>query len=154
MDTSPSSHVAPESGADTGASVTLTARPAVDRVLGVGRWPARRLLSAAVLFMVLVIAVQVLVGWQPGAAPTWSALTLGTLGLASLALSTFIPLPGHGAALDIGCTPCAAAGGMLAVAGSWLAASSAYAGGTAALGLALAGAALARRVTEPVTCEA
>ncbi len=150
MDTPPLTPGAP--GPDAG--VTLTARPAVDHVRGVGRWPARRLLTASALFVVLVVAVEAMAGFEPAAAPIWSVLTLGTMALAALALATFVPLPGHGAALDIGCTPCAAAGGMLAVAGSWLAASSAYDGGTAALGLALAGAALARRVTEPVTCEA
>lgn len=136
------------------APVTMTPRPALGHVRASGRWPRRRLLSAVGIVAALVVGVQLFVGWAPVSAPAWSALTFGVIVLASLALATFVPLPGHGAGLDIGCTPCAAAGGMLALAGSWLAASSAYDAGSASLGLALAGAALVRRVTEPVTCAA
>lgn len=115
-------------------------------------WPRRRLLSALALAAAVVVAVQALVGWEPLAAPMWTWLTIGAIILGSLAAATFVPLPGHGARLDMGCTPCAAGGGLLALAGMWLAASSAYDGGTASLGLALAGAALVRRATEPQAC--
>lgn len=117
-----------------------------------GHWPPRRLVSAGGLAAVVAVAVQALVGWEPLAAPMWTWLTFGAIILGSLAAATFVPLPGHGARLDMGCTPCAAGGGLLALAGMWLAASSAYDGGTASLGLALAGAALARRATEPRAC--
>ncbi len=136
------------------APVTMTSRPALGHVRASGRWPQRRLLSAVGIFAALALGVQLVAGWDPVSAPAWSALTFGVIVLASLALATFVPLPGQGGGLDIGCTPCAAAGGMLALAGSWLAASSAYDAGTASLGLALAGAAFVRRVTEPVTCSA
>lgn len=153
MDASPrsTSEVEP---AETGAPVTMTPRPALGHVRASGRWPRRRLLSAAGILVVLAVGVQLVSGWAPAAAPAWSALMFGVIVLASMALATFVPLPGHGVGLDIGCTPCAAAGGMLALAGTWLAASSAYDAGSASLGLALAGAALVRRVTEPVTCSA
>lgn len=154
MDTSPRNTSEVEQVEADAGPVTLTSRPALGHVRASGRWPRRRVLSAVGILAVFALGVQLSASWDPVAAPAWSALTLGTIILASLALATFVPLPGHGVGLDIGCTPCAAAGGMLALAGTWLAASSAYDGGNASLGLALAGAALARRVTEPVTCSA
>lgn len=154
MDTAPRSTSEVEPAEVDAAPVTMTDHPALGHVRASGRWPRRRLLTAAGILGVLALAVQLVAGWDFSDAPAWSALTLGVIVLASVALATFVPLPGHGAGLDIGCTPCAAAGGMLALAGSWLAASSPYDAGNASLGLALAGAALVRRLTEPVTCSA
>lgn len=153
MDTTRPTAPEVEPAGDT-TPVTMTARPALGHVRASGRWPRRRRVAAVGIVAVLALGVQLLSGWDFASAPAWSALTLGAIGLAAVALATFVPLPGHGMGLDIGCTPCAAAGGMLALAGAWLAASSAYDAGNASLGLALAGAAVARRLTEPVTCEA
>jgi hypothetical protein len=154
MDTAPRSTSEVEQVEADAPPVTMTARPALGHVRASGRWPRRRLLAAAGILVVLALGVQLVAGWDLATAPAWSALVLGVIVLASLALATFVPLPGHGVGLDVGCTPCAAAGGMLALAGSWLAASSAHDAGNASLGLALAGAALVRRLTEPVTCSA
>ncbi len=141
-----------ESVLDSGAGARPSA-PVVSRPGLVGRWPARRLAAAGSAAVLLAVVVQLFVGWNLTGAPTWALLTAITVVLGSLALATFLPLPGQGLALDVGCTPCAAGGGLLALAGMWLAISSAYDGGNASLGVALAGAALVRRVTEPTTCE-
>jgi hypothetical protein len=138
---------------DPGSGASRPETPVVHRPGLAGRWPTRRLVAAGAVAGLLAAAVQLFVGWNLTGAPTWAALTAITLVLGSLALATFLPLPGHGRGLDVGCTPCAAGGGLLALAGMWLAISSAYDGGNASLGVALAGAALVRRVTEPTTCE-
>ncbi len=154
MDVTPRTTPDTDPAATAPRPVTMTSAPAITRLTAPGRWPRRRRLAALGILLVLVLAVQLLVGWDPVGAPAWSAITFVAVSFAALALATFVPLPGQGFGLDIGCTPCAAAGGMLAIAGTWLAASSAYDGGSASLGLALAGAALVRRHTEPVTCQA
>lgn len=141
-------------GASSGTDPATAGTPTVVSSPGLAsRWPARRLVAAGTVAALLLLAVQLFVGWNPAGAPMWTALNVITIALGSLALATFLPLPGHGRGLDVGCTPCAAGGGLLALAGMWLAASSAYDGGNASLGVALAGAALVRRVTEPSSCQ-
>ena len=93
-------------------------------------------------------------GWTLVDAPLWTVLTAAAVVLSSLALALFVPRPGEGWRPDFGCAPCAAAGLALAVAAPWLAIETAPDGGRAALAVALGGAALARRLTEPPVCEA
>jgi hypothetical protein len=115
-----------------------------------GRWPGRRRLAAAALTVVLAMVVALTTGWDLAGAPLWSALTLGTIVVAALALATYVPARGWRP--DLGCGSCAAAAGFAALGGAWLATTSAFDGGTASLGLALAGAALAKRLTDPAVC--
>ncbi|TQM62123.1 hypothetical protein [Humibacillus xanthopallidus] len=117
-----------------------------------GRWPARRVWSGVGLLAALVLLVAAGPGWAFTTQPLWSVLTLGALAAASVALATFVPLPGEGLHVHLGCGPCAAVGGLAAVGSAWLALTSALDAGTASLALALAGFGLARRVTEPQTC--
>jgi peptidoglycan/LPS O-acetylase OafA/YrhL len=135
--------------------VDLTAHAALAPIAaGAGRWPVRRRVAAAALAALLAVVVAVTSGWDVGRAPLWSALTLATIVLAALTLATYLPARGQGWRPDLGCGSCALVAGFAAGAGTWLAVSSAFDGGTASLGLALAGAALAKRLTDPVTCEA
>lgn len=115
-----------------------------------GRWPARRLLAAVALVVLMAIVVAVAPGWDLAGAPLWSALTLGTIFAAALALATYVPAQGWRP--DLGCGSCATVSALAAVAGTWLAMTSGFDGGTASLGLALAGASLAKRLTDPDVC--
>lgn len=135
------------------ATVTVSAEPTTDRGPAAA-WLAstRTRVAAVVLALVWIVVVAVAVGWQWVDQPLWSVFMLAAVGLSSLALATFVPQPGQGWKPSVGCAPCAAAGWVLAVAGPWLAIAAAPLGQRAALGMALAGAAVARRLTEPPTC--
>lgn len=117
------------------------------------RWPVRRRVAALVVLAGLVLLVAVGPGWALGAQPMWSVMTLGAVAAAAVAAATYVPLEGEGLHIHVGCGPCAAAGGLAALAGGWLALTSAYDRGTASLALALSGFAVARRLTEPTTCD-
>jgi hypothetical protein len=116
------------------------------------RWPRRRRVAAAVIMVGLVVLIGATAGWTLTEAPLWTVLAAGTVVLSSLALALFVPHPGEGWRPDFGCAPCAVAGLALAVAGPWLAIETAHEGGRAGFALVLAGAALARRLTEPPVC--
>jgi hypothetical protein len=113
----------------------------------------RRRVAAVAFAIVLVLIGTVGQGWAFASQPLWSVVTLAALVVAAGALATFVPLPGEGLHVHLGCGPCAAAGGLAAVGGAWLALTSAFDAGTASLALAMAGFALARRLTEPQTCD-
>ena len=112
----------------------------------------RRRVTGLALLAALLLLVAAGPGWASASAPLWSVLTMGALAAAAAALATFVPLVGEGLHVHLGCGPCAALEGLAAIGGAWLALTSAHDGGTASLALALAGFALARRVTEPQTC--
>jgi hypothetical protein len=132
--------------------VDLTGRAALAPVTpGRLRWPARRRIAAAALTVLLVGVVTATQGWA-GGRPLWSVVTLATIVLSALALATYVPARGQGWRPDLGCGSCAAAAGFAAVSGTWLAITSDFDGGTAALGMALAGAALVKRLTDPAVC--
>lgn len=116
------------------------------------RWPRRRVVAAVVAGAALAWFVLFRTGGEVGVAPAWTALSLATVTLAALALSTFIPMPGQGASLDLGCGPCAVAGGLMAIGSVWYVLSEAIATGTGLLGLALAGASFVHRLSQPATC--
>jgi hypothetical protein len=118
-----------------------------------GRWPARRRVAALVLAVGLVLLVAAGPGWAFASEPVWSLLTLAAVLASAAAAATFVPLAGEGLHVHLGCAPCAAVGGLAAIGGAWLALTSAHDGGTASLALALSGFALARRLTEPQTCD-
>lgn len=113
----------------------------------------RRRTAAVAIAALLVAVVAVTAGWAPTEQPVWAALALGAITTSSLALGTFVPLRGEGLHLHLGCAPCAAADGLAALAGAWLAVASAHDGGMASLALALGGFALVRRLTTPETCD-
>lgn len=116
------------------------------------RWSPRRRAATAAILVGLVLLVGLTVGWPLADAPGWTVLTAGTVVLSSLALGLFIPQPGAGWRPDFGCAPCAVAGLAMAVAGPWLAIETAPQVERAALALVIAGAGLARKLTEPPVC--
>jgi hypothetical protein len=116
------------------------------------RWPRRRVGAAIEASVALAWLVLSRTGGDLGVAPAWSALSLATVILAALALATFIPMPGQGTALDLGCGPCAVAGGLMAVGSVWFVLSEVVETGNGLLGLALAGASFVHRLSQPSTC--
>ncbi|MDN5797656.1 MAG: hypothetical protein L0H79_18185 [Intrasporangium sp.] len=115
-------------------------------------WSRRRIGSGLLVVAGLGIVVLARTGWDPWVAPVWAATSLVSMGLAGMALSTYLPGAGQGARLEAGCGSCTLAGGLMALAAIWLLASEALSTGNALLGLALAGAALAHRLTQPTSC--
>ena len=118
-------------------------------------WPRRRLVSAAalspVLFIVLTSAAG---GWAPGLAPGWTALVaLVALG-ASATLASYLPRPGYGRRLDVGCTPCAAVAALSVVGASGVLRSNPHDLSSAALALVIIGFGLTQRLTSPSSCAA
>lgn len=112
----------------------------------------RVIVATTVLVVAFVLAVAWGPGWAFGAQPMWSVTVLAALVAAAGAGATFVPRPGEARPVHVGCGPCVLVDALAAVAGAWLALTSAYDAGTAALALALTGFALARRVTAPSAC--
>lgn len=141
-------------GATSGALASLGHPTAViDDVIAPARWPRRRRVAAVVLLAGLVVLVGATAGWPLSEAPLWTVLTAGTVVISSLALALFVPRSGGGWRPDLGCAPCAVAGLAVAVAAPWLIIETAPQVERAALALVIAGAGLARKLTEPAVCE-
>ncbi|MEO6145027.1 MAG: hypothetical protein ABIP19_13700 [Dermatophilaceae bacterium] len=118
-------------------------------------WPRRKLVSAValspVLFAVLISAAG---GRAQGLAPGWTALVaLVALG-ASATLASYLPRPGYGRRLDLGCTPCAAVAALSVVGAAWVLHSTPHDLSSAALALVIIGFGLAQRLTSPSSCAA
>lgn len=110
----------------------------------------RRIVAATALLAVLTVVL--LVRSQGRAVSPATLVSLAALGLASSALSTFVPTDGRPWHLHLGCGPCAAAGGLLGLAAVWMAAGHPADVGSATLALGAAGMALVQRLTEPAAC--
>lgn len=133
------------------APVASAPAETVTRAAGAGRWPRRRRVVALLLTAAFA---SVGLGGAPGltAAPTFTLLGVLAAALAALSLATYVPLPGTGRRLVVGCSPCAAAAGVAALASVGVLVSSPADGGAAALAVSLAGVAAAHRLTAPDAC--
>lgn len=139
----------PAPGSTVGAQAGV--RPALDAPPA-SRWTRRRLLAVAGLALVLGAILLS----RAAAAPDVSVLTtltaLAATVLASAALATFVPASGPLRGLELGCGPCAAAGGLLAGAAAWMSVSDPTQVSSATLALGLGGIALVQRLSTPATC--
>jgi hypothetical protein len=72
---------------------------------GLRAWPRRRWLSA----VALVVPLGMAYGSVGAATPVWwsTSVTGASAVLAALVLASYVPLPGAGIRLDVGCSPCA-----------------------------------------------
>jgi hypothetical protein len=120
-----------------------------------GAWPLRRLVVAASLSPVLfTLLVGVAGGWAPLAAPGWTALVaLVALGAAAT-LATYLPRPGAGRTLDLGCTPCAAVAALSVLGAAGVLSTAPHDVSTAVLALVIVIFGLTQRLTNPSTCAA
>lgn len=114
-------------------------------------WPGRRWLVTAVSTPLLVLAQ--LNSAPAGAPPSpagWVATTM-TAALAGLVLASYVPVPGSGRLPHVGCTPCAAVAGFLAVF-AVLGSLGSVSTGSALFALALTTAAAYQRLTDAGSC--
>jgi hypothetical protein len=101
---------------------------------------------------VLFVAVTTLAdGWTAG--PGW----LGVVAVASVVaggtLASYVPLPGTGRRLDIGCTPCAAVAALTVLGAAGVLTSMEHTVPNAVLALGVAGFGLFQRLTSNTACD-
>lgn len=144
-----------ESGADPLAPVRAVAVPANRRLLARTRaaWPPRRLVAVAVLAPALMALLETVAG-ESVTPPGWTALA-GLVALSAAAtLATYLPRPGAGVRLDVGCTPCASVAAMTVPIAVVVLNMSAHDVPSAILALGVAVFGLRQRLTDPITCPA
>ncbi len=116
-------------------------------------WTSRRLVAVAVLspalFAILVAAAG---GWPPGAGGGWDALVAVAALASATTLATYLPQPGAGRRLDLGCTPCAAVAALSVVGAAAVLSMAPHDMSQAALALVIVGFGLTQRLTSPRTC--
>ncbi len=112
-------------------------------------WPVRRWVTAAVVAPVLAAVLAIAGGGGPWWG--WPAL-VGISALAGLVVATYVPPPGAGRLIDVGCSPCATiAGGAVAVS-LILRINAAASAGAAAFALFLLTVALVQRLADSTSC--
>ena len=116
------------------------------------RWSPRRAVVTSTLSATLSTILLLRSAQNPQALAWATAIGLAALVLASGALSTFVPEQGPLRHVQLGCGPCAAVGGLLALGSAWVALANPGVLGSATLSLGAAGFALVQRLTAPSTC--
>ncbi len=116
-------------------------------------WTLRRLVAVAVLFpLLLALMVGAAGGWAPSAAPGWTALVAVAAVAAAGTLATYLPRPGAGHRLDLGCTPCAMVAVLSVFGAGAVLRTAPHDVSTAAFAVVIAGFGLTQRLTSPSTC--
>jgi len=118
-------------------------------------WPLRSrmavVLVAPVLFVLMVVVSG---GWAPTSSPGWTALVAGAALACATTLATYLPRPGAGLRLDLGCTPCAAVAAVTVLASFGLLSSAPHDVSTAVMALGVSAFGLVQRLKNPSTCPA
>jgi len=129
-----------------------TPRPIPPRRLVVaGRWPRRRILVGVAVSPVVGAGLAAVGGGLPG--PTgWTALVAVAALIGAATLASYVPMPGTGRRLDIGCTPCAVVAALTLVGAAGILGGSPHATSAAALAVGLVAFGLLQRMTDPETC--
>jgi len=144
-------------GADPGAD------PATEDAMGRGQrqarvqaaWPIRKRVAVAVLTpALLVLSVSASGGWALATSRGWTALVVLVALASAMTLASYLPSPGTGLKLDLGCTPCAGVAAVSVVASVVLLTSSPGDVPTAFLALGVAAFGLRQRLANPSTCPA
>lgn len=118
-----------------------------------GRWRGRRLVAAVILALAALVAVGLGTGWPRADAPVWSVVVAGVAVVAGLTLATFVAERGAGRLVEVGCGSCAVVAAVAPVLVVWWVATSPVDLWSAVLALGVTGAALGKRLTDPVVCE-
>jgi hypothetical protein len=120
-----------------------------------GSWPLRRTVAVAVLSPLLfVLLIASAGGWAPEASLGWTAIVAVMALAAAATLATYLPRPGAGRKLELGCTPCAVVAALSVLGAAVVLGTSPYDVSTAVLALVVVGFGLAQRLTNPSTCPA
>lgn len=141
-----------EASADPEARVVVE-RPARRRRLGDAgaRWPVRRRVGVAVLFPALM-AVLVAVAGGTTSPPGRVALVDLIALVCATTLATYLPLPGTGLRLDVGCTPCASVAAISVLIAAAVLSTAPHDVPSAIVALGVAAFGLRQRLTDPSTC--
>jgi hypothetical protein len=106
---------------------------------------------APVLFALMVAASG---GWRLATSPGWTALVVLIAVSCAATLASYLPHPGTGLSIDVGCTPCAAAAAVSVLAAFMVLSSAPHDVSTAVLALGISAFGLMQRVNNPSTCPA
>ena len=121
----------------------------------VAAWPLRRRVVVALItpvFFGLMVAASG--GWAPATSPGWTAPVAAAALACAATLSTYLPGPGAGLRLDLGCTPCAAVAAVTVLAAFGLLSSAPHDVSTEVLALGVSAFGLVQRLKNPSTCPA
>ncbi|HEX5333106.1 MAG TPA: hypothetical protein VFW79_10730 [Cellulomonas sp.] len=91
---------------------------------------------------------------EPVSPPGWTTLAGLVALMAAATVATYLPRPGTGSRLDIGCTPCASVAAITVPIAVVLLTTSPHAVPSALLALGVAIFGLRQRLTDPSTCPA
>ena len=138
---------------DSSADSTALTRPRQANALVT--WPMRRRVAVALAVPVLFgLMVTVSGGWTTPASVGWTALVAMAALSCATTLATYLPHPGTGLRLDVGCTPCAAVAAVTVLAALGLLSSAPRDVSTAVLALGVSAFGVVQRLKNPSTCPA
>lgn len=134
-------------------STALSGRRRYARVLAA--WPLRRRMTIVVLApMLLALMVAVSGGWALATSPGWTAVVVLIALSCATTLATYLPHPGTGLRVDVGCTPCAALAAVSVLGALIVLSSAPHEVSTAFLALGISAFGLVQRLNNPSTCPA
>ena len=142
-----------EASADPEARVVVVERPARRRRLGAAgaRWPVRRRVAVAVLFPALMAVLVAVAGGTTS--PPGRVALVGLIALVcATTLATYLPRPGTGLRLDVGCTPCASVAAISVLIAAAVLSTAPHDVPSAIVALGVAAFGLRQRLTDPSTC--
>ena len=118
-------------------------------------WPVRRIAAVVALTPALMVVLVAASGGRATAIPGgWTALVALIAATSATTLATYLPLPGAGRRLDLGCTPCASVAALSVVIAAAVLTSTPHDVPTAILSVGVAGFGLRQRLTNASTCAA
>jgi hypothetical protein len=100
--------------------------------------------------MALLLAVSA--GTATAPTPGWTALVALVAFASATTLATYLPRPGAGRRLDVGCTPCASVAALSVVFAAGVLSSTPHDVPTAIVALGVAAFGLRQRLTDSTTC--
>ena len=119
------------------------------------QWPMRRIVTVVAGTPALLALLLAASGGQATAIPGgWTALVALIAVMSATTLATYLPLPGTGRRLDLGCTPCAAAAALSVVIAGAVLVSTPHDVPTAILAAGVAAFGLRQRLANPSSCAA
>ena len=118
-------------------------------------WPPRRIVAVAVLSPVLAVVLIGEAGGRAAPAPAgWTALVVLVAVTSGATLATYVPRPGTGRQLAVGCTPCASVAALSVLISAVVLGSAPHDVPTAVLAWGVAAFGLRQRLANPSTCAA
>jgi hypothetical protein len=118
-------------------------------------WPMRRIAAVALIAPALLALFVAASGGEQTAVPGgWTALVALLAVTSATTLATYLPLPGTGRRLDLGCTPCASVAALSVVIAGAVLTSTPHDVPTAILAVGVAAFGLRQRLANASTCAA